>query len=309
MFLNEQGSKTVFIAVNDEWRCFMFHNRIFRRCFLNLIFTILLFALWGCEDAMMNQSPPEQEDDFYSEFGPDVVFEPGLYRLSSDPRTAIQLEAFYALNRSYGGGSTKSINGWTISDWNYVTGDINAYNVMKSWHGPCSSMWKGPHANDPKPNSVCAPYKNMGDNCFYDHVQNYGIFGSYGRGGQCYFFANLILFRSGTYSSKLPSYSTARSDYAKSDSQRTITKDVSKSYVGDVLMTKSNLGTHTAIVVAILEGTSGSSVTKIDVVDANLITWGGADEEIIARHILDKPGSWGSYTDIDNYFALKLNYR
>lgn len=167
-------------------------------------------------------------------------------------------------------------------------------------------MWGGIHDDDPEANSICEINKEMGENCAYHNPENYGCYGSYGRNFQCKAGANLLLYRSGVYQERLEEYGVYQSDYSSGKMLKT--KPISQVCVGEVIMTKSGRY-HTAIVVKILDGTNCQNVKKIDVVDSNLVSWGAPDEEIIARHAIDKDGTWGSYTDMDNYFALKLAYK
>jgi hypothetical protein len=202
---------------------------------------------------------------------PDVA-----YRLSSDPRQAVKLECFYALSQAINGYSTKSINGNAVSNWNFMANDLNAYNVMKSRYGSNASVW----------------------GLYYSNPASYGCYGGYGRGGQCVHFVNLILYRSSVYQGTLPSYATCLANY---NSSRSYTKPFRQLRVGDIIRSYSANG-HTAIVVAILAGVEGSSVTSVDVIDANFV--GGMGNEIIARHIISTSGS--GYGDLDNYYAVDL---
>ncbi|MFN7953541.1 MAG: hypothetical protein U0610_17575 [bacterium] len=266
------------------------------KTFLVLWLMAITSAIGGCGEEELAPYDGASTADSAPDLAADAG---GADRLSSDPRMAVVLEAFYALDPAHNGTSTKSLNGWAISDWNYLANDLNAYNVIKSWYGGCSSMWGGPHSGDLK---TCAvPYKQMGNFCYYHSPSNYGIYGSYGRGGQCKGFVNLLLYRSSVRQKVLPTYSAARADY---DGPRKYTKDASKSRLGDILFRKD--GTHTAVVVKILAGTEGQSVTSLDVIDSNLVTWGGKDEEIIGRHIVDTSGRYGSYGTLGNYYAIDL---
>lgn len=227
-------------------------------------------------------------------------------RLHRDPRTAIKLEAFYALSRAHDGGSgVPKLNGMTVSDWNYLASDWNAYRRGVLHLGCCSSLWTS--------NGACnlgcygGPFKRMGGNSFYDNVGNYGFFGGRGRGGQCLYFAELVLYRSGVRfqlpgvpERMLPSYTQVRNDF---NGRRSFTKPASQARPGDVLFTKTSNG-HVAVVVRVLEGREGHSATGIDVVDSNYVTWGGADEEIIARHPIRRGGS--GTANLDNYVAVDV---
>lgn len=201
-------------------------------------------------------------------------------RLHWDTRTAIQLEAFYALNTSHNGSSTEDIGGYAVSDWNYIYSDSNAYVVEKARYGDDASNYSS----------------------YYNDLEGYGMDGNdHGRGGQCRHFADLIMYRSGTYQSGLPSYQSVINDY---NGSRNYTKLAGQVYVGDLIQSKTVNG-HTAIVVAILAGTAGSNVTSVDIIDANWL-----DTEVIGRHpisvIGDGQGGNGTLSDLDEYIGIDV---
>lgn len=195
-------------------------------------------------------------------------------RLASDPRQAVILETYYALWTAINGTSPKSIGPWAAGGWNYLVNDMNAYNVLKGWYGSYSSGWS----------------------LFYSNPGSYGFYGGYGRGGQCVFFANLITYRSGVYQKVFPSYATCLADY--NSASRRYTKHYRNIQPGDIIRSFATNG-HTAIVVKVLAGTPGSSVTSVDVIDCNFI-----GNEIIGRHIISTTGS--GMGDLDNYYAVDL---
>ncbi len=196
-------------------------------------------------------------------------------RLAGDPRQAVIQEGYYALNPGHYGYSSKYINGCAVSDWNYLANDLNAYSLLKgsNWYGSYASGWS----------------------LFYSNPSAYGFSGGYGRGGQCVYFANLLTYRSGVYQAIFPTYATCLNDY---NGARRYTKPYRNIQPGDIIRTYATNG-HTAIVVAVLAGTPGSSVTSVDVIDANYI-----GNEIIGRHIISSSGSGNG--DLDNYYAVDL---
>lgn len=227
---------------------------------------------------------------------------PSLDRLSSDPRKAIQLECFYALNQGYGGSSTKTLNGSYVGDWAYLLSDPNAYSKMKNHYGSNASVWYG----------WPSFYSNMDYYSFMAEKYGGGYFSTkYGRVMQCRAGANFILFRSGTYTDNngfLESYTAYINDY---NGPRLKTKPSTQTLVADVLQTKWANGGHTAIAVHIVTWDAQGRVVCIEVVDSNYV--GGADNEIVGRHILrsipaGQKGD-GGVGDLDSYIALKLNYR
>ncbi|MBI2984621.1 MAG: hypothetical protein HYY50_03280 [Candidatus Kerfeldbacteria bacterium] len=114
-------------------------------------------------------------------------------RLATDSRKAIQLECFYALSNTASGSSRNKIGGNYVSDWKYLLSDVAAYTKLKNHYGDNSSLW----TDDRFPSF----FSNMG---YYTHMKEkwtrsgpYGELATfYGRGGQCRYFANLILYRS-----------------------------------------------------------------------------------------------------------------
>lgn len=212
-------------------------------------------------------------------------------RLASTNRHAAVMEAYYALDPGHYGFSSKLINGSFVSDWNYIASDLNAYNKVQQ--GPAYPS--GPTA-----------WPSTDQSLFYTNVGRYGIYsnsgdsyGPIGRGGQCKFFVDTLLFRSeaasrinGAY--VLPSY------YDMTQK----TRYIGYARPGDVIFI-SNI--HTALVVAVLSGNSGAgTVTEVDVIDSNYIGtvfdvnkkayW----NEIIARHRLKTNGK-GDASDLSKY--------
>lgn len=134
---------------------------------------------------------------------------------------------------------------------------------------------------------------------FYNNLDVYGFTGYdrsgrhtavwRGHGGQCRSYACWILFRSGTFQQRLPSYGACPWGYR---SYRQIR-------VGDVIETTWPNG-HTAIVVGILGGVEGSSVTGVNVIDSNY-----AGDEVIAMHPIYVT-SRGGVGDLRSYRALNL---
>lgn len=232
---------------------------------------------------------------------------PNAYkRLSADPRTAIQLEAYYALSPRHDGTSNvPPIGGMAIGEWNYLANDLNAYNAGKRTFRCYSSLWTrygtcvlGLNAG---------PFKIMGDNNFYDSVDRFGFYGGRGHGGQCLYFTWLLFYRSGVQfqlpnlpARSIPvSYGAVRNDY---NGARLFTKPTSQARIGDILYNPNEW--HTTTVVGILGGVAGQSVSAVDVIDSNFITWGPANEEIIARHPIDRNGS--GTADLDRYIAVDV---
>lgn len=199
-------------------------------------------------------------------------------RFASTDRRAVVLEAFYALRPSHDGSCDKTITGQCVSNWNYLNSDIGSYQVLKSWYACNASDWA-------VRSDTCYYAGALTGASFYSALGTYGYgtfggsYGPLGRGGQCTFFANMILHRSGSHSSPFPTLQTMWAN-TEPNLQKAVEGDVIQVY-GD-----SHFTNHVAIVVEIKR--SGSVITGLDVIDANFISDvpGMADREVIARHLL-----------------------
>lgn len=201
---------------------------------------------------------------------------------STNARRAVVLEAFYALRPAHDGGCNAYINGNCISTWNFINDSTypgpSAYSALKSAYSCNASDWAVP-----------------GDSCyasgytspsFYSNLSSYGLstaggsYGNVGRGGQCTFFANLVLYRAEVQMSSFPLLSTM---WGNTDA------NLQHAVEGDVLQLYGDTGSgfttnHVAIVVQIYK--TGSTITALDTIDANYISdvSGTANREVIARH-------------------------
>ncbi len=222
-------------------------------------------------------------------------------RLSNNNRRAVVLECFYALRPSADGSCDKTITNdygtWCVSNWNYLNSDTNFYLTVRNIYSCSSSNWTTSGDGSP-----C--YNNNSPASFWtNYGYNYGYYGSYGRGGQCKYFANLILYRSGSAPQALPPYPgniTSNSDYDT---------NMQNAVEGDILVTLnegSNYNVpHTAIVVEIKR--SGTTVTGLDVIDANYVSDINhvANREVISRHLLSistlQQHSYGIWKKVSYY--------
>jgi len=223
-----------------------------------LVILAILAILPACDSLnRQSESPVGVESILGTEKGDDIQ-----KALSSDPRTAVVLECYYALRPYCSSAPYKSIFGNAVSEWNYLCSDLNAYRVLKGWYGTAySSVWS----------------------LFYiDPPWSYGCYNGIGRGGQCRYFANLILYRSGVYQRCLPAYTSAG------------LMQIRFARPGDVIQRTSGCR-HTAVVVKVLEGIAGYSVTRVDVIDSNFV--GGDGQEIIGMHQIGG-------TDLSNYAVI-----
>ena len=200
-------------------------------------------------------------------------------RLASTNRHAAVMEAYYALDPGHYGFSNKMINGSFVSDWHYLYTDLNAYRNEKPAY--CCEKDGSSYA------SIISEF--FSENTLDKY--SYNLKGDYvGRGGQCKFFVDLLLFRSeaatrinGTH--VLPTYGT----------MSTKIRHTGYAKPGDVIFIP---GVHTALVVAILAGSSDNgSVTEVDVIDSNVV--GGKGNEIIGRHRIRATSSQSAYDPSD----------
>lgn len=222
-----------------------------------------------------------------------LIFQPATARagLSSNPRRSAVLECFKALRPSHDGSSNKFINGNAVSDWNYLYDDYSAYITVKNF-----SVYKPCYASD---------WAFTNEGCYYGHPESsfysdpwnygYGYFGGtanpVGRGGQCKFFANLVLYKSGSHTAAFPSYADM---WSNGETNLNTVKE------GDVIIkyTGTSSGNHTAIVVEIKRNYYGQ-ITGLDVIDSNYISDIGTtrNREVIGRHLFQ---IW----DINNIYRI-----
>ncbi len=209
---------------------------------------------------------------------------------SSNPRRAVVLEAFYALRQSHDGGCDRTLP-WQdgspanncASSWNYLANNWSAYNTIKGWYGTCiASVWSGP---------------GDGTNCgfyplsFYNNVYVYGYsngpLGYVGRGGQCKFFADLVLYRSGVQTPTVDWGTHTLPTYLQMwNNSDPILRNVRE---GDILFKfdpdSLQATPHTAIVVEIKR--VGGVITGLDVIDSNFLSDSPPlkNREVIGRHL------------------------
>jgi len=182
----------------------------------------------------------------------------------SDLHMSVVYECWYALRQSYlgtrdkdGPHDGKAIDGNIVSDWNYLANDVPAFKAVKGQHGEESS--------------VCD---------YFGTDDEYALKSGIGRGGQCVFFAQLILRRGAGYTRLLPKWSDLHpADYPSArDAQP-----------GDLVFHKS--GTDSGQMAVSVKRLTGG----IDVVDSNYVGYnqeaysvgvrdGKRHSEVIGRH-------------------------
>lgn len=209
---------------------------------------------------------------------------------STNARRAVVLEAFYALRQVHDGGCNAYINGNCVSTWNFLNDQTYpgpyAYSALKSFYSSYNDG-TGCYASDwAVPGEYCY-FAAATSPSFYSNLSSYGlstaggVHGNVGRGGQCKFFANLILYRSEVDTSMFPLTQNMWSSNTDANLQHAVE--------GDVIMLHGDTGSfstdHFAVVVQIYR--SGSTITALDVIDSNYISDtanGTSNREVIARH-------------------------
>ena len=183
-------------------------------------------------------------------------------QIGNDKRMAVVYECFYALRQSWlnppnqwGPYDSPKIGYDVAGNWAYLSSDVDGYNHIKS-------KFDRYYHSDDETSDMTSP--------------NYAVRGGWGRGGQCLFFVNLILWRSVHYD--LPkswaSYSTSR-------------PSARNAQAGDVVFKK---GSPNHIAIVVVKDSSG-----MDVVDSNFEGYGSKrpqyhiipssiSSEIIGRH-------------------------
>ena len=203
---------------------------------------------------------------------------------SSNTRRAVVLEAFYALRTAHDGGCNAYVNGNCISTWNFLNDPnqwpSNAYGTVKGWYSCNASVWAIPAIDGCSNGSGLASPPS-----FYSNVASFGLstaggyYGNVGRGAECTFFANLVLYRAGAIGYSFPSLSQMAGN-VDSNLQDAVEGDIVQAY-GD-----GTYPNHVAIVVQIYR--NGSQIVALDLIDSNYISDTtqppAYPREMIARH-------------------------
>lgn len=215
-------------------------------------------------DSVSSTRPPAQPD-----------------RLASDPYMALRDEALYAIRQDWWNvNPAVCANGTVVkSNWNYLLSDVNAYGVIKAKYGSNASLWYG----------WPSYYTNM-DVYSRTSLDRYGhdtgVVASHL--GQCRGGANTFTYRSATYQGTFPGYNVGPF------------LPIAQAHLGSVIECYIDAThMHTAVVVAILNGVEGQSVSRVVVVDSNYV----GDEEI-GMHALGMSG--GGVGNLANYRVLNL---
>jgi hypothetical protein len=199
-------------------------------------------------------------------------------------RLAVVHQALYALSASANGTSSQTLNGNYVGNWNWLDSDFNSYNAVKGYYNYLQNgSWTCYPSNfaisgDPCPNLTGHPVSS-----FYSNPGGYGYSPivpevSYGRGGQCVYFANLVVYRAGFFTGTFPSLPNM-SGNGNSNMQQV--------QIGDVIVRYATAYVnHVAIVVQIHTNPNGS-VASVDVVDSDFFpdyVSGISFPEVITRH-------------------------
>jgi hypothetical protein len=178
----------------------------------------------------------------------------GSRAIGNDRQQAVAYECFYALRSSWRNppnttGPTAATEGSragigsspVVSNWNYIGDDPNAFSVIAGKMGDNSS--------------VCP---------FFGTGSSYGTYQGFGRGGECLFFANLILFRS--------RFTTKRAQYY-SWSSLTDSGVATAAKVGDLIF---RVRDH--VMVCVKRNSDGSA----DIVESNWASNGKTSPNLVA---------------------------
>lgn len=211
---------------------------------------------------------------------------------STNARRAVVLTAFYALRQSHDGGCDKTIpstNGNCVSGWNFLNDQTNlgpqALSDLDAAYG-----YSNCYASNWAVSSDACYVSGYTSPSFYSNLANYGYgeaggdYGSVGRGGQCVFFANNILYRSQSEDAVALAFASMESN-SEPDLQEVVEGDVLFLY-GDTAQGFTT--NHVSIVVQVYK--SAGTVTAVDVIDSNYKTdlyISGvpvSNREVITRH-------------------------
>jgi hypothetical protein len=216
---------------------------------------------------------------------------------STSARLRVTWEASYAMGGDFASACNSATSCWNYSSssaygsGDYVGDDSSAWSTMRSRYGKTTGYASC------KDGGSATCYMNYGSGTLSDYAYQATTDATTTkryRGGQCKFFQNLVLYRSGIYTKTLPSDSTISASSATYPTATT-----SSIAVGDVLRKPSG---HSVIVVAYDSGTK-----KALVVDSNWLS--GDGHEAIGAHTLSySSGStstsyWSSYRDLDCVYA------
>jgi CHAP domain len=184
----------------------------------------------------------------------------------------------YALSRSHNNGTSSQTVLFLgtydyVGDWNWLDSDYGSYYTAYRLFGCDSSDWaiSGDGSGCPAIEDYASFYSNPG---YYGYSVVIPETTSYGRGGQCAYFADLVLARANIGFSGGLNFGTMWNNGTSIQQVR----------VGDIIVRYNNPQIqHVAIVVAVY----GSGTTlNVDVIDSNFVNEGAANHEMIARHNL-----------------------
>lgn len=143
-------------------------------------------------------------------------------------RQAMIEEAYFAVTGVVGSHPTTQ----TLGQWNYMTYDIPAQNIIIGRLTPAYAGWTTPVTYDANHPNGYVP------NGYYQNI---------GRGGQCLFFVNLLLYRS---EADRRDYTSGTCNYCWSYIEaHSVAIDSVRPKAGDVVFRPRSLGQHIAVVV------------------------------------------------------------
>lgn len=192
-------------------------------------------------------------------------------------RQSVVDEAYYSYSGVHGSSSSSPLT------WNYLLSNVGAY-----WH--TRDLWGNPGVSGRYypvvPFMTNTANSQMRNYFVSGNIPAYGRYGGSLRGGQCKYFANLVLYRAGVSNvDPMPTYSNMQAN----------SKAANYAKAGDVLFKN---GVHTAIVTKVRYGSSSAgTVTSVEVIDSNAV-----GDEMIRKHIISSGlTSWRVWKGVPYY--------
>ena len=220
---------------------------------------------------------------------------------STPSRLRVTWEASYAMGGDFASGCNSVTSCWKFSSsaayatGDYASDDSTAWSTMRTAYGTTGNV-------SCKDSGAASCYVTVNSSTVANYAYQPDTSGTWHyRGGQCKFFQNLVLYRSGIYRYTLPTDSTTAASSSTSASYPLAT--TANIAVGDALRIPSGGQIHSVIVVVY-----DSATQKVLVVDSNYT--GGAGREAISAHELtfSSTPSTPSYSKWNTYRSLKCIY-
>jgi hypothetical protein len=170
-----------------------------------------------------------------------------------------------------------------VGSWSWLGSDYSSYSTVKLWYDEYTAGGYSCYASDfAVTGDPCPNLTGHAVDSFYSNPSGYGFSAivpevPYGRGGQCVYFANLVVYRSGVDRSPFPTLPNMWG---------TGNPNIQQVQIGDVIVRyKTGLVDHVAVVVQVYLG--AGKVTSVDVIDSDFFPDNEAHinyPEVITRH-------------------------